>query len=105
MNYEIEFLAVGNASKAGDAIIIRYGDGDFDLMIVDGGHTETGREIVDHIHNLYGRNAIVADVVLTHADGDHACGLRTVLEELDVRRLWLNVPALHAEAARPFLQG
>lgn len=42
MKCEIEFLPVGSASKAGDAIVVRYGEpDDFRLMLVDGGHAET----------------------------------------------------------------
>jgi hypothetical protein len=41
---EIEFLAVGDGSKAGDAIVIRYGDVNaYNLMLIDGGHAEQAR--------------------------------------------------------------
>ncbi len=42
---EIEFLAVGKASKAGDAIIVRYGEvNQYKLMVVDCGMNDTGIE-------------------------------------------------------------
>ena len=42
MKCEIEFLPVGDKSKAGDAIVIRYGDlNSYNLMLIDGGHAET----------------------------------------------------------------
>lgn len=44
MNCEIEFLPVGDASKAGDAIVVRYGDASaYELMVVDGGSLDSGK--------------------------------------------------------------
>jgi beta-lactamase superfamily II metal-dependent hydrolase len=103
MNCEIEFLPVGEASRAGDAIIVRYGsESAYDLMLVDGGHAETGSDIVDHLRSQYpGRG--LQHVVLTHPDIDHASGLRTVLEEVPVSNLWMILPWNHAaEAAQLF---
>jgi beta-lactamase superfamily II metal-dependent hydrolase len=93
MKCEIEFLAVGEASKAGDAIVIRYGEPDaYNLMLVDGGTTDTGERIVQHIKEQFGEQARLEHVVITHSDGDHASGVREVLRELDVGKLWLHVP-------------
>lgn len=101
MNCEIEFLPVGEASRAGDAIIVRYGDStNYTLMLIDGGHSETGDQIVAHLKRFFGPNPVLQDVVLTHSDGDHACGLRAVLENVPVKNLWLHVPWLHAAATR-----
>jgi beta-lactamase superfamily II metal-dependent hydrolase len=98
---EIEFLAVGDGSKAGDAIVIRYGDVTaYNLMLIDGGHAETGENIVAHLKKNFGPNPVLEHVVLTHCDADHASGLRTVLEEIKVNNLWLHVPWLLAEEAR-----
>ncbi|MDC7785626.1 MBL fold metallo-hydrolase [Rhodoplanes sp. TEM] len=98
MHCEIEFLAVGEASRAGDAIVLRYGyDHNYELMLVDGGHAETGDQIVEHLRQQFGPNPILQHVVLTHSDADHASGLRTVLSELTVRNLWLHIPWAHAD--------
>jgi len=44
MKCEIEFLPVGEASKAGDAIVVRYGEENaFELMVIDGGSIESGK--------------------------------------------------------------
>ena len=95
MNCEIEFFAVGSASAAGDAILVRYGDeAAFELMLVDGGHAVTGDEIVTHVKEQFGDGAGLEHVVLTHADGDHACGLRSVIRQLPVANLWLHIPWL-----------
>ncbi len=100
MKCEIEFLPVGSASKAGDAIVIRYGEpNDYKLMLVDGGHAETGEQIVAHLKRNFGPNPVLEHVVLTHSDGDHASGLRAVLQQVAVNALWLHVPWLHASEA------
>lgn len=101
MKCEIEFLAVGKGTKAGDAIIIRYGDVEaYQLMLIDGGHAETGDNLVAHLKKHFGPNPVLEHVVLTHSDADHASGLRTVLQEIKVNNLWLHVPWLLAEEAR-----
>jgi beta-lactamase superfamily II metal-dependent hydrolase len=98
---EIEFLAVGEGAKAGDAIVIRYGDVNaYELMLIDGGHAETGDEIVAHLKEHFGPNPVLEHVVLTHSDADHASGLRTVLQEISANNLWVQVPWLLAEEAR-----
>ena len=103
MNCEIEFLPVGDASKAGDAIVVRYGNvNSYELMIVDGGNLDSGELLVDHVRSEFGRGAVISHVVLTHADADYASGLRKVLSELIVKNLWLHIPWLHAEASHPY---
>lgn len=101
MIQQIHFLAVGDASKAGDAIIVRYGGGMYpSIMIIDGGHAETGEKIVEQLRRQFGQQPVVEHALLTHSDGDHASGLRTVLKEVSVRNLWLHIPWLLAEEAR-----
>lgn len=97
MKCEVEFLPVGDASRAGDAIVIRYGEPDaYDLMLVDGGTLDTGDAIVKHLRTYFGTGAWLKHMVLTHSDADHASGLRTVLEEIRTEHVWLHVPWLHA---------
>lgn len=105
MKCEIEFLAVGSASCAGDAIIVRYGDESaYELMLIDGGHAETGVTLVSHLKKHFGDDVTLENVVLTHSDADHASGLRTVLREIPVENLWLHIPWLLAEEARHLFQ-
>lgn len=100
MKCEVEFLDVGEGSRPGDAIVIRYGDEySYELMIVDGGNAETGEKIVSHVQRQFG-NVPISHVVLTHPDIDHASGLRTVVEQMDVRNLWVNPPWLFASIGR-----
>jgi hypothetical protein len=103
MNCEIEFLPVGDASRPGDAIVVRYGDASsYELMIVDGGNRDSGKALVEHVRKHFGTNVVISHVVLTHADADHASGLRVVLAELPVTNLWMHVPWAFADAARPY---
>lgn len=103
MPCEVEFLPVGDASKAGDAIVVRYGsEASFKLMTIDGGTQDSGENLVAHVRQYYGSNAIIEHAVLTHSDADHASGLREILRELPVVNLWLHMPWLAAATARPY---
>jgi hypothetical protein len=101
MDCEIELLPVGDGTKAGDAIVIRYGNVQaYELMIVDGGNLDSGKLLVEHVRKYFGKDAVISHVLLTHSDADHASGLREVLRELPVTNLWLHIPWLLAERAR-----
>lgn len=94
MEYEIDFLPVGEGS--GDAITARYGDprNGYRLHVVDGGRTETSRTIISHIDTYY-PNQPIDHMVVTHADNDHACGLIGVIKNKVVKNLWMNRPWLY----------
>lgn len=94
--YEIDFLEAGELSS-GDAITLRYCKNDIQLThVVDGGYTDDGQKIVDHINEWYDSLSI-DNVVLTHPDSDHANGLKTVLKECDVANLYMNRPWEHVD--------
>jgi hypothetical protein len=108
MGYEIDFIAVGDKSKSGDAIVLRGGNlhgsrSEQFVMVIDGGTKEAGEDLVRHIRAHY-RTGVVDLVVSTHPDGDHASGLTVVLEELDVKRVWMHRPWEHAEDIRHVFQ-
>lgn len=97
---EIEFLPVGEGSRAGDAIVVRYGEeNDYKLMVVDGGTADSGKELVTHIKRHFGEQVRLEHVVLTHSDADHASGLREVLRQIQVVNLWLHIPWLLSQDA------
>lgn len=99
MGYEIDFLGVGEESKSGDAIALRYGNlhGSRDeqtVVVIDGGFQSTGSKVIDHITTCFSTSKV--DLVInTHADQDHINGLETVLNELEVKELWIHQPWLH----------
>lgn len=97
---EIEFLAVGEGSHPGDAIIVRYGDpASYQLMVVDGGTANCGETLVAHLRQHFGARVSLEHVVLTHSDADHASGLRELLREIPVAHVWLHIPWLLSEHA------
>ena len=103
MDYEIEFHPVGDASRAGDAISIRYGvNGAYEIMVVDGGTDDAGSELVEHIKSFYGSDTVISHVVNTHPDTDHACGLREILRNFQVKNLWLHGVWHHADEMLPY---
>lgn len=102
MGYEIDFLPVGDESKGGDAIALRYGNlfgsrGEQVVIVVDGGYTDDGEALVQHIREHYGTDRVDI-VVSTHPDQDHITGLKIVLEELQVGALLMHQPWKHSGA-------
>jgi beta-lactamase superfamily II metal-dependent hydrolase len=96
MPISVDFLPVGDSN--GDAIIIKYGQGEsFYLQIVDGGYAKVGEEMIEHLEKHYGKDLIIADMVVSHADNDHAKGLIPVFKHFKVANLWMNRPWLYAQ--------
>ena len=93
MNYEVDFLPVGNGDTSGDAIAVRWqeANGSYKVLIYDGGTKESGQQLVNHVRKHYQTNR-VDYVVNSHPDGDHASGLSVVLENLEVGELWMHRP-------------
>lgn len=92
IGYEIDFLAVGEGERSGDAIAVRYGlPGKYLVMVVDGGNKDSGLKLVEHIKKNY-RTSHVNFIVNTHPDCDHASGLEVVLEEMTVGEVWVHRP-------------
>jgi glyoxylase-like metal-dependent hydrolase (beta-lactamase superfamily II) len=48
------------------------------VAIIDGGTDDSGEAIIKHVRGVYG-DVLSIDVISTHSDSDHSCGLRTVL--------------------------
>lgn len=107
MAFEIEFFPVGEGSTAGDAIVLRYLalDSTYKIIVIDGGTDSSGSAIVEHIKTQFGSDSIVSDVISTHPDTDHSCGLRAVLKELPVERLWVHGLWHHANAVLELFSG
>ena len=98
--FEIDFLEAGDKGS-GDAITLRYRDGCDYIHVVDGGYTNDGDKIVEHIRKYYDNATFIDHVVLTHPDGDHATGLKKVLEEFRIGALWMNRPWEHIAELLP----
>ena len=104
---EIDFLAVGEKSKSGDAIAMRFGNysnnkwNNQTIVVVDGGNSDSGTALVKHIRTVYNSSKIDR-VILTHPDGDHASGLREVVEEMKVGKIWMHRPWNHWKELHEF---
>jgi beta-lactamase superfamily II metal-dependent hydrolase len=89
---EIDFLPVGKGEHCGDAIAMRWRDGDrFRVLVYDGGTTEYGAKLVKHIQEYYGTKH-VDYLVNSHPDNDHAGGLVHIVENLSVGEVWMHRP-------------
>jgi Metallo-beta-lactamase superfamily len=105
MDFEIEFFPVGDSTKAGDAIVARYGqNGQYAVSVIDGGTEDSGLAIVEHIRSVYGPETVIDHVICTHPDADHASGLRKILEVVPVRNLWLHGVWHHAGEMLPYFE-
>jgi hypothetical protein len=99
--FEIDFLDV-ESTKSGDAIPIRYRINDLTYIhVTDGGFQDTGDSVVEHIRTHYDDPLYIDNVIVSHPDGDHAAGLRAVLEQYRVGQLWMLRPWLYAEYLLP----
>lgn len=101
MAFEIDLLPVGERSKSGDAICLRFGSNlhsatpDQTVVVIDGGFAGDGARVVEHVQTHYHTNRVDL-VVSTHPDGDHINGLPTVLRDLEVGQLWMHLPWRHS---------
>ena len=95
--FEIDFLDV-KLKKSGDAIPLRYSrNGITRIHITDGGFQDTGDKVVQHVNKYYNYPDTIDAVIVSHSDGDHAGGLRKVLETFNVSELWMLRPWLYAD--------
>lgn len=100
MAYEIDFLAVGESERSGDAIAFRFGNlanpQEQYVLVLDGGTKTSGTQLVNHIKTYY-KTSVVNAAICTHSDADHASGLTEVLENLSVQHLFMHLPWDHVK--------
>jgi beta-lactamase superfamily II metal-dependent hydrolase len=101
MGFEIDFLPVGDGQKSGDALAFRLGNingprQEQFVCIVDGGYSDDGQALVDHVKKWFNTD-IVDLVVSSHPDDDHVLGLLSVVENLKVNALWMHLPWNHTQ--------
>lgn len=99
IGYEIDFLAVGDGEKCGDAITLPFWNllsspPEQTVVVIDGGFKGSGAALVKHIRD-YHKTEIVDAVISTHPDNDHASGLETFITELNVSNLLMHLPRNH----------
>lgn len=108
---EIDFLPVGDSTRNGDAICLRWGYNLADdknrkqwVMVVDGGFSDCGEAVVTHLERYYGTKQI--DVLVnTHPHADHLNGLEKVVESCTINYLVMHQPWVHAGLKDVFRDG
>jgi beta-lactamase superfamily II metal-dependent hydrolase len=108
IGYEVDFLAVGDGKKSGDAIAMRWGNLlatsiEQTVIVIDGGFSDSGDALVEHIRKYY-KTEIVDYIISTHPDGDHVSGLRNVIEQLTVKNLIIHQPWNHIDGISEWFQ-
>jgi beta-lactamase superfamily II metal-dependent hydrolase len=101
--YELDFLAVGDGQRSGDAIALRFtrpDTGTYAHVIIDAGFAASGEALVDHVPRYYGTQYVDLAIV-THPDGDHIGGMGNVLRGLSVGELWVHRLGAHGGAGLP----
>lgn len=103
MAYEIDFVGVGEeVKKDADAIAIRWEDepGRYKVIVYDGGVQAHGEKLVQHLKEYYFNDSdemVIDCVICSHSDLDHTSGLKSILEEFEVKKLYMNRPWLYVE--------
>ena len=103
MAYEIDFIGVGDDTKKdADAIAIRWKDknDNYKIAVYDGGLQAHGDKMVEHLNEYYFsdlNDKIIDCVICSHSDLDHASGLKHILEEFEVKKLYMNRPWLYID--------
>jgi beta-lactamase superfamily II metal-dependent hydrolase len=101
--FEVDFLPVGDGSRSGDAIAMRFtrpDTGTLAHVIIDAGYEDDGDALLGHFESFY-RTKYVDLLVLTHPDADHRGGIPTLLRELEIGVLAVHDPTSHGGAAIP----
>lgn len=78
---KISFLDVGQ----GDCTFIELPNGE--TLLIDAGNSENGSEIIQYIRES--DNNTIDYLVATHPHADHIGGMREVIEEFDVRHIYM----------------
>lgn len=109
MSYEIDFIGVGSEAKQdADAFCFRWADGYgkdgnplYKIGVFDGGFEPHGKAMAQHLNKYYFDDAngekprdekVIDFVFVSHADQDHVSGLKEILEEFNVKALYMNRP-------------
>ncbi len=110
MQFEIDYIPVGEGERSGDAICLRFGNlagprTEQTIVVIDGGDKKSGEQMEAHIREFYKTNDIDY-VISTHPDSDHASGLSVILENFNIGTLLMHKPWEYAaEIKNAFLDG
>ena len=115
MGYEVDFIGVGadKSTKNADAICLRwkkettiYGTQLYEVGVVDGGFEVHGDAMTDHMNQYYfddknekksKTKKVVDFMVVTHPDKDHTSGLKKILDNFTVKKIYMYRPWLYVD--------
>lgn len=107
MGYEINFIGISEETKDADAIALRWENQGktTTIGIYDGGNQKYGEALGSFLDNYFltsSKNTIDF-VVCSHSDMDHSSGLKHILENYKVKKLYMNRPWLYIDKLFPFV--
>ena len=102
MAYELDFIGISEESKDADAIGIRWKtDNDsYVVGVYDGGIKAYGEELKNHINEFYFKDndqKEVDFVICSHSDLDHTSGIKEILNNFTVKKLYMNRPWIYID--------
>lgn len=101
---EIDILPASTDAIGADSILLRFGEFNYNgypndqtIVLIDGGYSDTSKQIIDHVKNIY-RSDKIDCIVCTHPDADHINGLISLIEsgDLEVDNICVHNPWNHA---------
>ncbi|MEE1255616.1 MAG: hypothetical protein UHN47_03775 [Lachnospiraceae bacterium] len=102
MAYEVDFIGVNETTKDSDAIGIRWKEGEkFKVGVYDGGISKYGEKLKEHIEQYYfdedNEEKTIDFALCSHSDLDHVSGMKHILENFNVKVLYMNRPWLYVD--------
>lgn len=102
MAYELEFIGVNEETQDATAICMRWqnADGTYSIGIFDGGLKAHGTELANHLNKYYfsaDDDKNIDFVICSHPHQDHASGLAEILENFQIKALYMNRPWNHTD--------
>lgn len=105
---DIDFISGSNSNPEStssyDAIVVRFRgstDSGQRIIVIDGGFTDVGNDVVNFISQRYSASKIDL-MISTHPDSDHLNGLLTIIQQMPVEELMIHQPRLHKSALDGF---
>ncbi len=107
MGYEINFIGISEETKDADAIALRWEDQGktTTIGVYDGGNQKYGEALGSFLDDYFltPSKKIIDFVICSHSDMDHSSGLKHILENYKVKKLYMNRPWLYVDELFPFI--
>jgi beta-lactamase superfamily II metal-dependent hydrolase len=98
---DIDFISRSDkgaaTSSSYDAIALRFKEDQDEsqkVVVIDGGFSETGTDLLDFIQDRYQADKIDL-MISTHPDTDHLNGLVSIIQQMPVSELLIHQPRLY----------